>query len=220
MNARRIGRAMLGALAMLGGTATVAAGQRSVQGSVQIGRADHRIVASDALVAASGTLFGAAVDLTIDQRFDVHGEVSGGHLATGPAASLDDHDIAEAQLRAGMRLRPWLTVQTALDMRSYANSLARQHWTTWRVGAEARVPLGFETVGAVVRGYWIPVASVSGLPQPDLALAAAVGVEWRGQRLGVSALYSFERYDFPPQSGTRRLEELATFRVGASLHRP
>jgi hypothetical protein len=213
-------RAIPAALVLLLAGAPAAAGQRSVRGGIQIGLGDHRVVDNGTLVASSGTLFGAAVDVTLGPRYELHGEASGGHLTAGPAASLDDHDLADAQLLAGMRVRPWLSLQTALGFRGYSNALARQHWTTWRIGAEARVPLGFETVGALLRGYWIPVVSVSGFPKPDAALAAAVGLEWRGRRLGVGAWYSFERYDFPLQSGTRRLEEVATLRVGASLHRP
>src|SRR6266704_3155770 len=97
-----------------------------------------------------------------------------------------------------------------LQRANYSSPIARQHWSAWRVGAEARVPLGFETVTAVLRGYWMPLVSVAVLARPNVALATDVGVDWRGRRLGIGALYSFERYDFPATNAAQRLEELST----------
>ncbi|HYU28044.1 MAG TPA: hypothetical protein VEK83_03385 [Gemmatimonadales bacterium] len=208
------------ALAILVAVPSLAAGQVSVQGSVLVGRAEHRIVDAGTLVAASGTLFGGALAVTLGERFQIRGEALGGQLTTGAAPSLDDHDVAEAQIFGGMNVRPWLILETGLGFRNFSNALARQHWTTWRIGAEARVPLGFESVTAVLRGYWMPVVAVSGLSKPDVAPALGVGLDWRGRRLGVSAQYTFERYDFPPSNGAQRLEELSTLRVRVGMWWP
>jgi hypothetical protein len=208
------------ALAILVAVPSLAAGQVSVQGGVLVGRAEHRVVDADTLVAASGTLFGGALAVTIGERFQIHGEAVGGRLTTAAAPSLEDHDVAEAQILGGMKVRPWLILETGLSFRSFSNSLARQHWTTWRIGAETRVPLGFESVAAVLRGYWMPLVDVSGVSKPDVALAVGVGLDWRGRRIGISALYTFERYDFAPSNGAQRLEELSTVRVRVGMWWP
>ncbi len=208
------------ALAILIAVPTLAAGQISVQGGVLIGGAEHRVVDADTLVRSSGTLFGGALAVTIGDRFQIHGEALGGRLTSAAAPSLEDHDVAEAQILGGMKVRPWLILESGLSFRSYSNSLARQHWTTWRIGAEARVPLGFESVAAVLRGYWMPVVGVSGLSRPDVALAVGVGLDWRGHRMSIGALYSLERYDFAPSNGAQRLEELSTFRVRIGMWWP
>ena len=208
------------ALAILVAVPSLATGQISVQGGVLVGRGEHRIVDADTLVASSGTLFGGAVAVMFGERFQIHAEALGGHLTSAATPSLEDHDIAEAQILGEMKVRPWLNVESGLSFRSFSNSLARQHWTAWRIGAETRVPLGFESVAAVVRGYWMPLVAVSGLSKPDVALALGVGLDWRGRRMGISALYTFERYDFAPNNAAQRLEELSTIRVRVGMWWP
>jgi hypothetical protein len=66
----------------------------------------------------------------------------------------------------------------------------------------------------------MPVVSVTGLSQPDVALGTGVGIDWRGRRLGISALYTFDRYDFPANTTTQRLEELSSFRLRLDLWWP
>ncbi len=203
-------------LTLLMAIPAVAASQVSVQAGVLVGRGEHRVVDDSVLVASSGTLVGGAVTLTLRERYQVRGEALSGRLTTA-AGGLEDHDIAEARLLGGMKVRPWLVLETGFSVRNYSSPLGRQHWSAWRVGAEARVPLGFETVTAVLRGYWMPLVSVAGLARPNVALATDVGVDWRGRRLGIGALYTFERYDFPATNAAQRLEELSTIRVRAEL---
>jgi len=210
-------RPFASALAILVTAPSLSAAQVSMQGGVLVGRAEHRTVDADMLVASSGTLFGGTLAVTIGDRFQIHGEALGGRLTTAGAPSLDDHDVAEAQLLGGMQVRPWLTLESGLTLRNFSNSLARQHWTTWRIGADARVPLGLESVAAHLRGYWMPLVGVNDLAKPDVAFAAEIGLEWRGRRIGVSTRYTFERYDFPPSNGAQRLEELSTLRVQVGM---
>jgi len=63
----------------------------------------------------------------------------------------------------------------------------------------------------------MPVVSVSGLGHPDIALAAGAGVEWRGTRVSVRAIYTLERYDFSGSAAAKRLEEVSSLQVGATL---
>jgi len=211
--------ALVFAAALLAAFPSPSPGQIAVRGGVQIARAEHRVVDAGMLVASSGTLFGGTLVLTIGRRYEIQGEALGGRLTAG-STSLEDHDLAEAHLLGGMKLRPWLTLQSGLSVRNYSNALARQHWTLWRIGAETRVPLGFEGVRAVIRGYWVPMVHVSGLPRPDVALAAGAGMDWQGRRINISALYSFDRYDFPPAQGSRRLEALSGLRIRVAIRWP
>ena len=165
---------------------------------------------------SSGVVFGGALGLLIGDRFAVWGEARGGRLAAASAEG-EDRDVAEVQLAGEAYLRPWLTAQGGVNVRSYSTPLARQRWTTLRLGAEARVPLALDGVHGLVRAQWMPVVSVSGLEHPDIALAAGVGVEWRGPRVSVRALYTLERYDFSGSAAAQRLEEVSSLQVGATL---
>ena len=211
-----IGVRVMALMVLLIACASRLAAQVSVRGGAVAGRAEH-CVAAGALVTSSGTLLGGTVAVAVGQRFEIQGEAIGGDLLTPSSPGLDDHKIAEADLIAGVKVRPWLALQTGFSARNFSNALARQHWTTWRIGAEARIPLGFDEVTSMVRGYWMPVVSISGLSRADVAIAAAVGMEWRRHRFGVTALYTFERYDFAAETGGQRLEDLSMLRLGLSV---
>jgi len=198
----------------------VLAGQSAFQGSVHVGRAEHRVRDAGTLIPASGTVFGGAVAVDIGHRFTITGEAVGGRFAADSAASLDDHDVAQLLLLGGMKMSPWLTLQAGPVFRNVSNSLARQQWTALRVGGEASVPLGLEGVSGVARGYWLPLVHVSGLSRPDIAFAASAGVEWRGRRVGLGTRYVLERYDFPENAGNRRLEEFSALEAWLSVSWP
>jgi len=193
------------------------AGQASLHGWVQIGRVEHRIRFGGLIQPSAGTMFGGAVGVVVRGRLEVWGEAAGGHLGAKSPDS-EDRDFAEVQLLGGMRVRPWLTLQSGVSVGTYSAPLARQRWTTLRLGAEAHLPLAIEGVQGIVRGQWMPVVSVSGVGRPDVALTAGAGLEWRGQRVSLSAVYMLERYDFPASDPSlRRLEEVSSLRVRATI---
>jgi hypothetical protein len=198
-------------------SATRVAGQTSIEGGVHLGFADHRVLYAGALVPASGVTLGGSLRLRLRDRLDLRAEARGGRLGASAVTTLDDHDIAEIDLLVGWNVRPWLALHAGPVVRSFSNAVARQHWTAFRLGGEAHIPLAFENLQGMVRGYWSPIVHVTGLANPDLALAAGAGVEWRGRRLGVRAVYALEREDFGSSSGTRRLEELSSFQLGITL---
>lgn len=197
-------------------TPGLAAAQVSVEGRVDVGRAEYRVRQAGVLQPAAGMVFGAAIGLHIRNRFEVWGSALGGRLAaTTPDG--EDRDIADVRLVGSASVQPWLTLQGVVDARSYSTPLARQHWTTLRLGAEAYVPLAPEGMRGIVRAQWMPVASISGLPGPAVALAAGAGVEWRGSRFSAGAVYMLERYDFPGSAATKRLEELAVLQLWGTM---
>jgi len=193
-----------------------AAGQMSLHGRAEIGRVEHRVRDAGVVQPSAGMVLGGGLGLFVGDRFEVWGEALGGRLAAD-SASGEDLDLAEVQLLGEARLRPWLTAQAGLNVRSYSTPLARQRWTTLRLGAEADVPLALDGVRGLVRAQWMPVVSVSGLGHPDIALAAGAGVEWRGTRVSVRAIYTLERYDFSGSAAAKRLEEVSSLQVGATL---
>jgi hypothetical protein len=185
----------------------VTAAQVALHGRAEIARVEHRVRHAGTVQASSGAVFGGMLGLAIGSRFEVSGQVSGGRLAADSDG--EDRNFAEVQLLGGAHLNPWLVVEGGANVRSYSNPLARQRWTTLRLGAAAHVPLALEGVRGVLRGHWMPAVSVSGLPRPDVALAAGAGVEWHGSRVTLAVLYALERYDFPASGANRRLEELS-----------
>ena len=216
MNARRyIGAAIL-AVSGLALAPGAAAGQMSLHGRAEVGRVEHRVRDAGMVQPSAGVVFGGALGVLVGDRFAVWGEALGGRLASDSARG-EDRDVAEVQLVGEAQLRPWLTAQAGLNVRSYSTQLARQRWTTLQLGAEAHVPLALDGVRGLVRAQWMPVVSVSGLGHPDIALAAGAGVEWRGPRMSVRAVYTLERYDFSGSAATKRLEEVSSLQVGATL---
>jgi hypothetical protein len=197
-------------------TPSVTAAQVALHGRAELGRVEHRVRDGGGVEASSGAVFGGMLGLAIGSRFEVWGQASGGRLAADSPEG-EDRNFAEVQLLGGARLRPWLMLQGGAIVRSYSNQLARQRWATLRLGAEAHVPLALEGVRGVLRGQWMPVVSVSGLPRPDVALAAGAGVEWHGSRVSLGALYTLERYDFPVSAGARRLEELSSLQFRGTM---
>jgi hypothetical protein len=85
------------------------------------------------------------------------------------------------------------------------------------LGAELRVPFAANRARGVVRGGWRPAVTVSGLSRPSTAFVAAAGTEYDVSRFSFAILYELERYDFPPQGGMKRFEQLSALTVQASL---
>lgn len=191
------------------------AAQVLFEGRAEIGRAEHRVRDAGVLEVTSGTVLGAGLGLVADRRWELWGSVRGGRLAAVGAG--EDRDFAEVEVVGGAQLHPWLTMEAGVTVRTYSSTLARQRWSALCVGAHANIPLALEGLRGIVRGQWMPATSVNGLPRPNVALAAAAGLEWQGPRVGLGALYALERYDFPAGAVPRRLEEFASLRLRATV---
>ena len=192
--------------------------QVALQWQAGIGYGIHHILDAGTALRSTGMLLGGGLGVTFNSRYELWGEVAGGHLNSSDSTALLDQSVANAQVLAGFRAEPWLTLRAGPVFRGYSDALGHQHWTTVRVGAEAQLPLALEGMHGLLEGYWIPVASVSGLPSPETALAAGAGLDWRGKRLTVTLRYRLERYDFPGASNARRLEELSSLHLRIGMH--
>ena len=128
-----------------------------------------------------------------------------------------DRDAAQVSLSAGIPATAWLTVDGGVQWRVYSTVFAQQRWSVLRVGAEARLPFLGGSAAGVARLHYLPSVSVRGLGPPDLALAAAAGMEYRIGPATLDVFYDLERVDFPERSGVRRLEELSSLSVRLGL---
>ncbi|MDP3909475.1 MAG: hypothetical protein Q8Q14_03705, partial [Gemmatimonadales bacterium] len=106
-------------------------------------------------------------------------------------------------------------VDAGVTLRNYSTVLARQRWTLWGVGAEARVPFSGGRVHALGRFGLYPWASVHGLPRAHLAVASAVGLAYTSGPWSLALRYEFERCDFSLSGGDERIEQLAGLVVRA-----
>jgi len=193
--------------------------QSALHWQAGLGYGIHHVADAGTAVRSTGILFGGAIGVSVRSRYELWAEVSGGQLNSSDSSALLDQDVANLQLLAVVRVERWLTLRAGTVFRGYSDGLAHQHWTTLRVGAEAQVPLALESLYGLLEGYWVPVTSVSGLPNAQTALAAGAGVDWRGERLTVTLRYRLERYDFPGATNARRLEEFSSLhlRIGLRL---
>jgi hypothetical protein len=206
-----------GAAAVVGlalGAWPVAAQHLTLGGTLSF--AEHRVDAGFGLERTAGMIGGAVVGGRFG-TLDVQAHARSGRLLlrspTGTAL-----DVAELGVGASWWWRPWIALRGAALARGYSADVGRQRWRMAELGAELRVPFAAGRVHGTVRGGWRPAVTVSGLSRPNTAFVAAAGTEYAVNRWSLAILYELERYDFPPQGGMRRFEQLSALTVQASVH--
>ena len=193
-----------------------AAAQVSISGRVVGSSVEHRVNAGTGVEQSSGTVFGADVLITLGRWIELSGHGLNGKLKADSAFA-DDRDLTELEAVATVKAMPWLAFQVGTNLRSYTTLLARQRWTTVRLGAETRLRLAGPLVG-IIRAGLMPVVSISGLDDPDIAYHTGAGIEWRGRRVAASIIYSLERYDFPTGANVfQRLEQVSSLTAAFGL---
>lgn len=170
---------------------------------------------------STGVLFGAWGSVRVVPHVELALRVEGGRLNASTPSAIE-RDVGEVGVDARWSASPWLVLLAGATRRVYSTDLGRQSWTTAGAGAEARLPLLEEGLRGVLRASLLPVVSVSGTPGPNLGVRAAAGLEYHWPTVGIAALYSLERYDFPRQGTAQRLEQLAalTLRLDVSPGSP
>ncbi|MGH7568813.1 MAG: hypothetical protein ACREL9_07560 [Gemmatimonadales bacterium] len=181
-------------------------------GLVRLASAEHRVDAGFGVEPSAGVLLSLELAVDLTPRWRLGGWVELGSLEAKATGAVD-RDVGALGVAASLELRPWLALVGRAGRRSYSTPLARQGWTTVSLGAEARVPFANRRVQAVASTALLPVVAVSGLPGPDLALAAGAGMNYRLGSASVEARYALERYDFPRQGAARRLEQLSSLSI-------
>jgi hypothetical protein len=197
-----------------------AAAQWTVRGAGLVSVTQHRVDAGYGVERSNGVVVGGELAVGIGTRLAVRLRAQSGSLdAAGPGAI--DRDVAAVGAEVDVMVVPWLAVQTGIRRWTYSTLLARQRWTTLSVGAEARLPFSETGVNGIVRAALLPGVWVNGLSAPDLAFAAAAGIEYRRGRASLAVLYGVERYRFAAGARPPRREQLAalTLQAGWSLKR-
>lgn len=179
----------------------------------------HQVDIGYGVEESTGLLFGAEGVVRVRSRLAFAVHAAGGSLYT-QSAGAQDRNVGEIGARASVLPGTWLALFVGGTSRTYSSVLARQRWTTLQVGVEAHTDFATLPVRGVLRGGFLPVVSVRGLPGPDVALAAAAGLEYRGAVFTGGMFYGLERYDFPDAGAGRRVEQVSTLSFQLSVRRP
>ncbi len=215
MSARaRTGHAAAWCMLLIAGTWHAAAAQTAVSGSGNVAWIEHRVVGPQGLEATSGTIFGAGGTLALGTA-ELSVSAGAGNLSA-VSSTAETQAYATLALRATLLPMPWLALTAGASLAAYDTPLARQRWTTTRIGAEVRLPFSTGALSALARVEMFPTVTVTGLTQPT-GFAAATGLRWRGGPFTASLSYALERYDFEPSAGVRRREQLATLTASLGL---
>jgi len=188
--------------------------QVAATGATAVSFVEHRVDAGYGVERSSGVVAGAGVGVRVGARFDLEVSARGGSLSARTPETLD-RDMGELGVAAGVRVLSWLALRGGAAQRAYTTDVGRQRWTTASIGAEGRQALAGTAAAGVFRVAWLPIVDVNGLDHPQLALAAAAGVEYQRGGFSGGLLYELERCDFPPQAAVRRREQVSalTLRV-------
>jgi hypothetical protein len=200
--------------AILGGAAPAGA-QRALFVTPLVSLAEHRVDAGFGVERSLGPMLGAVGTLRYGPRLTLAVRALGGSLFG--SKGVVDRDVGELGVEASVATTPWLSLQAGAGRRAYATKLGRQTWTTVGLGAAARVAFAGGAIHGVWRATLLPLVSVSGLRDPDVAFRAATGIEYRVRTTTLGVEYSLERYDFPAEAGVRRLEQLSALTLRLEL---
>lgn len=192
--------------------------QLGVTGTATASLFVHQVDIGYGVEESTGLLFGAEVTVDIRSRLVLAVRAAGGSLYT-QAAGAQDRNVGEIGARASVLPAPWLALFVGATSRTYSSALARQRWTTLEVGAEAHADFATIPLRGVLRGGVLPAVSVRGLPDPDVALAAAAGLEYKSGGFTGGMFYGLERYDFPATGAGRRVEQVSTLSFRFSVRR-
>jgi hypothetical protein len=207
-------RALLAVVAVLL-SATNAAAQRTVVPFATGAIVEARVRLGGDVERVGGALWGAGATVSLNDWLSVRGRLASGSLSARTDGA-ESQSMAESEVAVIMVPERWIELDAGLMIRSMETPLARQRWMELRTGAT----LGLDIIEGMLRGTMqlsiAPSVSVSGQPAPDLALGAGTGLEYSSGRLLATLAYALDRYDFPAQGGSARLEQrsMLTARVG------
>ena len=183
--------------------------------AASVSSVEHRVDAGYGVERSSGLLGGGRVTLGLPPRVELDFTALAGNLERD-SANAEDRHVAEIGFDARYRPLTWLWFETGMATRTYSAPIAVQRWTSLRLGAEARVPFFGGRAEGVGRLLFLPLVTVTGVEQPELAITAAAGVQYRLGPVAAGVFYSLERYDFPAQDGVTRAEQLSALTLRAS----
>lgn len=176
----------------------------AAQGSVVVGRMEHRVDAGYGVAASTGTVLGAGIRVRAWQLIELDASALGGGLQ-GDTVARGDRRMGEATVRLNMLPLPWLAVGAVGALRGYDTPAATQRWTMLGAGAELRLDFAGGGIRTVVGTSLFPSVSVSGQASPDLGVSTLAGLQLTRGRLLASMDYRLDRFVFPSDAvaGTR-----------------
>ncbi len=145
-----------------------------------------------------------------------------GDLTPPTDGSAIERDVGRITALGRVAILQWLHVDAQYAARVFSTSIGRQRWDMLGFGAMARHRLGDTGVVAFYRAEYLPTVRVEGSDDPDVNIAADVGLRapLPGVPLEVVATYRIERFDFPERAGPRtdQFQYLQIY-LGTSLRR-
>lgn len=187
--------------------------QLAAEGSVTVGRVEHRVDAGYGVAASTGTALGLAARVHAWKVLELDAHASGGRLQ-GDTVARADRRMGELGLRLNILPFPWLAVGGVATVRGYDAPAATQRWTMAGAGAELRLDFAGGGIRSVVGAALLPAVRVTGQPNPDLAVATTAGLQVARGRMLAGMEYALERYVFPGDAiAGARHEQLAGLRV-------
>jgi hypothetical protein len=217
--ARRVIPLVVGALVglvCLAGAGRV--GAQEIRAEVIGELVEHRMTSGPQLQRELGFAFGAAVWAPVLSWIELRGQLLGGALAAKTTAT-DDRRFGELDLSATVVPFDWLAFEVGGGSRAFTGPLGRQRWVTMRAGSELRLAFLDGRVHGMIGGALIPVVAVSGVESPSVAVLGRTGISYRHRDLSAAIVYEIERYDFPAEGASRRLEQVSSVaaRVGVRV---
>jgi hypothetical protein len=211
----RSGRAALAIAVAVALFARPAAAQHDIVTFATGAIAEQRIRLDGDVERVGGAVWGAGASVALNDWLSVRGRLASGTLSARTTGA-ERRSLAEGEAVLVLVPDRWITLDAGTVVRTLETSLARQRWIELRTG----LGLGLDIIDNYLRGTVqvsiAPFVSVSDHPAPDLALGGGTGLEYTSGRLLASLAYTFDRYDFPAEGGSSRLEQrsVLTARVG------
>lgn len=176
---------------------------------------EQRVRLAGEVERVAGGLWGAGVTFGMYDWLSLRGRLASGTLS-GRTEGAESRSMAEGEVLALLVPDRWISLDAGALVRTMETSLARQRWVELRAGADFGLDIIERSLRATVRVSIAPSVSVSGYRAPDLAIGAGTGLEYSAGPLLANLSYTLERYDFPVQGGSARLEQrsMLTARVG------
>jgi hypothetical protein len=167
----------------------------------------------DGVERASGVWGGLEVGLRAG-RLTLLGSGARGRLT--PEDGLLARTVGEVTLTGRFDVLSWLGAESRYLVRAATSPVGYQRWELWGVGARVRQQMG-GPVRVSAGLVYSPVARVTGIEDPTLALSADVGISlFPGTvPLQLGLTYRTERYTFPSAAG--RSEQFEAFTLVAGL---
>ena len=195
--------------------ASRASGQHPVVAFATGAIVEQRVRLGDEVERVGGPVWGAGAMIAMNDWLSLRGRLASGTLSARTTGA-ESRSLAEGEAAVILVPDRWITLDVGTVVRTMQTSLATQRWIELRTGAE----LGMDIMDGALRGTVqlsiAPLVSVSGHPAPDLALGGGTRLDYSAGRLLASLGYAFDRYDFPDEIGSPRLEQRSslTARIG------